>query len=199
MHPFSYHLSQIHSFLFISSFRRAFNPIHLFFPTSIHSNTSLLSGVHSILFISPFPYSSILIHISFHKSIHSYTSLFSLTFLHPAIFICPFTNKSFVNISPFPPSFLSFIYLYYFLLSWINSIYIFFPKGISSFQVFPLCALVKPHFFYFLFILKFEWEDHGTDILSSVKHNCRNIFRCTIYNIFSLKEYMTNKITVKLI
>ena len=31
-----------------------------------------------------------------------------------------------------------------------------------------------------------EWVGRGTDILFSAKHNCRDIFRCTIYNTFSL-------------
>ena len=31
----------------------------------------------------------------------------------------------------------------------------------------------------------FEWVGRGTDVLSSVNYNCRNIYCCTIYNIFS--------------
>ena len=31
-----------------------------------------------------------------------------------------------------------------------------------------------------------EYIGRGTDILSSVKNNCRNLCRCTIYNIVSL-------------
>ena len=42
-------------------------------------------------------------------------------------------------------------------------------------------------FFYLLSNLS-EWVGQGTDILSSVKHNCRNMFCCSIYNIFSLKK-----------
>ena len=46
---------------------------------------------------------------------------------------------------------------------------------------------------FYLSIYLSEWVGCGTDILSSVKHNCRNIFRCTIYTIFTLVYGVTVK------
>ena len=40
-----------------------------------------------------------------------------------------------------------------------------------------------------IYIYIFEWIGCGTDILSFVKHNFRNIFRFTIYNIFSTVHF----------
>ena len=44
----------------------------------------------------------------------------------------------------------------------------------------------------------FDWVSNGTDILSSVKHNWRNIFR-VLFTKCSVLKNMTNKITIKLI
>ena len=69
-------------------------------------------------------------------------------------------------------------YLYYFCSN------LFYP-----FFVFLSIYLLQIYLSINLSIYLSERIGRGTDILSSVKHNCRNIFRCTIYNIFSLKEY----------
>ena len=84
-------------------------------------------------------------------------------------------------------SILQSIYLYIYLNIYL-SIYLFIYLSIYlSINLFIYLSIyLSIYKSIYISIYLSEWVGRGTDTISSVKHNYRNIFICTIYNIFSL-------------
>ena len=69
----------------------------------------------------------------------------------------------------------------------------------SSFKSHPLWVTLEIMLHNLYYIINWVRMKLETDILSSDKHYCRNILLCTIYNIFSLKFDLVDKIIKQLI